>query len=57
MLEPLIRTWSAAGDLVVDPFGGSGSIPAAAVKLGREAACLELEPDWARRIEERLATR
>lgn len=54
VLEPLIRTWSRPGQLVVDAFGGSGSIPAAAVKLGRDAACLELEPEWAKRIQERL---
>lgn len=54
VLEPLVRTWSKPGQLVIDAFGGSGSIPAAAVKLGRDAACLELEPDWAKRIQERL---
>lgn len=55
VIEPLIRTWSKPGQLVIDAFGGSGSIPSAAVKLGRDAACLELEPDWARRIQERLS--
>lgn len=55
VIEPLLRTWSKPGQLVVDAFGGSGSIPSAAVKLGREAACLELEPEWARRIQERLS--
>ena len=55
VIEPLIRTWSKPGQLVVDAFGGSGSIPSAAVKLGREAACLELEPEWAKRIQERLS--
>lgn len=55
VLEPLLRSWSKPGQLVIDAFGGSGSIPAAAVKLGRDAACLELEPDWARRIQERLS--
>lgn len=55
VLEPLIRTWSKPGGLVVDAFGGSGSIPSAAVKLGRSAACLELEADWVTRIQERLS--
>lgn len=54
VLEPLIRSWSRPGQLVVDPFGGSGSIPAAAQRLGRATACFELEPDWAKRIQERL---
>lgn len=54
VLEPLLRTWSRPGDLVVDCFAGSGSVPAAALRLGRRAACLELSPDWARRATERL---
>lgn len=55
VIEPLIRSWSKPGQLVIDAFGGSGSIPSAAVTLGRDAACLELEADWARRIQERLS--
>jgi site-specific DNA-methyltransferase (adenine-specific) len=54
VLEPLVRTWSRAGQLVVDPFAGSGSIPAAAQRLGRDLACIELEPEWATRVTERL---
>ncbi len=54
VLEPLIRTWSSASDLVLDPFAGSGSIPAAAVRLGRSIACIELEPEWATRVADRL---
>ncbi len=54
VLEPLIRTWTKVGELVVDPFAGSGSIPAAALALGREAACIELEPEWAARVSMRL---
>ncbi|HSP19072.1 MAG TPA: site-specific DNA-methyltransferase [Myxococcaceae bacterium] len=54
VLEPLVRTWSRPGDLVLDCFAGSGSIPAAAVRLGREVACIELAPEWAARVRERL---
>ncbi len=53
-IEPLIRAWSRPGDLVLDPFAGSGSIPVAALRLERRAACLEKKPDWAARITERL---
>jgi site-specific DNA-methyltransferase (adenine-specific) len=56
VLEPLIRTYSRPGELVLDPFGGSGSIAAAAVRLERRAAVLELVPEWAARIDERLRT-
>lgn len=55
-LEPLLRDHSQPGDLVLDPFAGSGSIPMAALRLGRRAACIELKPDWAARVEKRLST-
>jgi site-specific DNA-methyltransferase (adenine-specific) len=55
VLEPLIRTWSRPGDLLLDCFAGSGSIPAAARRLGRSVACIEGEPEWAARVQARLA--
>ena len=55
VLEPIVRQWSVPGDLVLDPFAGSGSIPAAALKLGRRAACAEVTEEWAARAGERLA--
>ena len=54
VLEPLVRTWSRPGELVLDVFAGSGSIPAAALKLGRRAWCCELDPSWAARVTQRL---
>jgi len=54
VLDPLIRTWSRPGDLVLDCFAGSGSIPAAAVRLGRDVSCIELEAEWAERVRMRL---
>jgi site-specific DNA-methyltransferase (adenine-specific) len=54
VLEPLIRTWSLPTDLVVDCFAGSGSIPAAALKLQRKTACIEMEVEWAARVSARL---
>ena len=55
VLEALVRQWSRPGDLVLDPFAGSGSIPAAALRLQRKAACSEIEADWAERVSRRLA--
>ena len=55
VLEPLVRAWSRPGDWVLDPFAGSGSCPVAALRLGRRPACIELRPDWARSVSERLA--
>jgi site-specific DNA-methyltransferase (adenine-specific) len=54
VLEALVRQWSRPGDLILDPFAGSGSIPAAALRLGRGAACSELEQDWFERATARL---
>jgi site-specific DNA-methyltransferase (adenine-specific) len=53
-LEPLVRAHTRPGELVLDPFAGSGSIPAAAARLGRRVACLELDPAWAERVTARL---
>lgn len=56
VLEPLLRTWTRPGQLVVDPFAGSGSIPSAAARLGRACACIELEAEWATRVTARLGS-
>jgi len=55
VVEPLIRELTRPGDWVLDPFAGSGSIPSAALRLGRRAAALELRPEWAERVRARLA--
>jgi site-specific DNA-methyltransferase (adenine-specific) len=55
VLEALLRQWSSPGELVLDPFAGSGSIAAAALRLARRAACSEIEPEWAERAGRRLA--
>ena len=54
VLEPLIRSWSRPGELILDCFAGSGSIPAAASRLGREVACIELEEEWAQQVTRRM---
>jgi site-specific DNA-methyltransferase (adenine-specific) len=55
VLEALLRQWSHPGDLVLDPFAGSGSIPAAALRLQRRVACSEIEASWADRVAQRLS--
>lgn len=56
LLEELIERSSERGDLVIDPFGGSGATGEAAVKLGREARLWELEEDYIPVIERRVHT-
>lgn len=47
-MEPLIRTYSKPGDRILDPFNGSGSTPAAAIKLDRYISGIELREHYAK---------
>ena len=51
---PLILAYSQVGDIVLDPFAGSGTTAVAAAALGRRYIGIELEPQYARIAEERL---
>lgn len=48
VIERAIHLWSNSGDLVYSPFGGIGSEPASALKLGRRACAVELKPEYFR---------
>lgn len=54
LLGRIIQACSHAEDLVLDPFGGSGTTLTVAKKLGRRFLGFELSPQYAARIEERL---
>lgn len=54
VLERIIRVASHPGQVVLDPFGGSGTTLAVAKRLGRSFLGIELSPDYAQRIRERL---
>jgi site-specific DNA-methyltransferase (adenine-specific) len=56
LLGRIIRASSQPGDVVLDPFGGSGTTLAVARKLGRRHLGLELSAAYAARIVERLAS-
>jgi DNA modification methylase len=45
---------SRPGDIVLDPFSGSGTTGVAALGLGRKAILIELNEEFARQSEERL---
>jgi DNA modification methylase len=55
LLGRIIRASSHPGDVVLDPFGGSGTTLAVAKKLGRRFLGCELSEAYAARIRERLA--
>ena len=55
LLGRIIRACSSAGELVLDPFGGSGTTLAVAKKLDRRFLGFELSEQYAGAIRERLA--
>lgn len=46
LIERCVRMWSNPGELVISPFGGVGSEPYMAVKLGRRAWSCELKKSY-----------
>jgi site-specific DNA-methyltransferase (adenine-specific) len=56
LLGRIIKVSSNPGELVFDPFGGSGTTLAVARKLGRRWLGTELSPEYVKQIRQRLAT-
>jgi site-specific DNA-methyltransferase (adenine-specific) len=54
LLGRIIRACSREGDLVLDPFAGSGTTLVVAKKLGRRYLGFELSPEYAARVQSRL---
>lgn len=55
LAQRCIAITSQPGDLVVDPYAGSGTTILAAVQLGRRWAGIDISPDFIELIERRLA--
>jgi DNA modification methylase len=47
LIKPCILAGSKGGDMVLDPFGGSGTTGMVAIELGRNATLIELNPEYA----------
>jgi DNA modification methylase len=56
LLGRIVRASSNEGDIVLDPFGGSGTTLAVAKKLGRRFIGFELSSEYVKNIKERLAS-
>jgi DNA modification methylase len=55
LIKPCIMAGTKPGDVVIDPFGGSGTTGQVALELGRKAILIELNPDYAKIIDQRTA--
>jgi len=54
LVEPCIKAGSKAGDVVMDPFAGSGTVGVVALKHGRSFVGLDLQPDYCRMAVKRI---
>ena len=55
LVEPCIKAGCPDDGTVPDPFGGAGTSGLVAAKLGRDAILIELNPEYAKIAEERIA--
>ncbi len=55
ILERIVRVHSDPGDLVIDPFAGSGTTGEAAARLGRDYLLVDQNPEAVHVMAERLA--
>lgn len=49
----LIKLFSFHGEVILDPFAGTGSTAVAALRLGRRAVCVDQNPEYVRVLKER----
>lgn len=54
LAERLIRMFSFAGDMVLDPFAGTGTTALAALNAGRNSLSVEIEPKYVKLARQRL---
>ena len=54
LVEPCVLAGSAVGDLVLDPFAGSGTVGVVAMRHGRNFVGVELNADYAKIAQDRI---
>ena len=57
LIEPCIKAGSEEGDIILDPFMGSGTTATVAKTLGRDYIGCELHEDYGKLIQKRLNER
>lgn len=55
LIGPCILAGSAEGDIILDPFGGSGTVGLVAEKHKRKWICIELNPEYKKMADQRTA--
>ena len=55
LMDVLVRLYSDPGELILDPFAGSGTTGVAALRLGRRFAGWEMNPEYAAITRKRLS--
>ena len=56
LITPCVLAGTKAGDVILDPFGGSGTTGKVAIENGRKAILCELNPEYTKLIEKRTTT-
>lgn len=56
LVEPCILAGAPVGGVVLDPFGGSGTVAMVANRLGRRAVHIDLSPEYTEQAIKRIAT-
>ena len=54
LIEPIVKAGSPRGGIVLDPFGGSGTVGQVARKLGRRFILIEINPEYVKIAEQRV---
>lgn len=54
LMQHIIRYWTKPGDLILDPYAGSGPVPIAALREGRRCIAIEIMPEYCEITRKRL---
>lgn len=55
MIERIVKACSNASEIILDPFGGSGSTAIAALNTGRQSISIEMDASYHEAAQQRLA--